>query len=847
MKRGLHIVCLGLVLTLASKSLKAQESIDFNFDWQFTLSQDSSAGRDYQTMLEVEEWESVRLPHDWVIKGSFDSSNVDTAPATGYIYGGGLGWYKKIFDLDLEDTQEAFVLFDGVYNNSEVWINGQHLGFHPYGYSPFYYDLTPHLNANGKDNVIVVKIDHTRYADSRWYTGAGIYRNVSLEIKNKVDIPIWGTFVITPDVSAKKAKVEVQSTLSNHFARSHKGGILTQIIAPNGQLVASAESKFDLESGEEKVLIQSFEISSPELWGIFDPKLYQAVTTVSCKKLSSKSTTRFGIREFNFDPNTGFTINGENYKIKGVCLHHDAGLVGTAVPKGVWRRRLEILKEAGTNAIRISHNPGSNEFLDLCDEMGFLVQDEFFDEWDNPKDKRMNQNEQHDDYVSRGYAEHFQEWAEKDLKSVILSHRNHPSIIQWSIGNEIEWTYPRNANATGYFNNMNWNGNYFWQPPPFSTDEIKKQLATLPKAKYDMATTAQKLSKWTKELDTTRPVIANSILPSASHLSGVGEALDIMGYSYRRVLYDYGHKNYPNMPIMGTENLAQYHEWKAIMERPFIAGTFLWTGIDYMGEIRRPWPTKGTLSGILDFAGFKKPSYFMMKSLWQPTPSIHIATQTLEESINRIDEQSGQLVARDSEAWKTALWEWHEVNSHWNYQEGEVISIEMYSNCEEIELFLNGESRGKRSLSEFEDHIYKWGIPFESGELKAVGLLKGQVIEEMLYTTSEPVAIRLTVDRKILKADAYDVAHLVAQLVDANGNPVKAEEAKIKFEIERNIRMLGIDNGAGDNIQDHYANEIVTDQGRALFIIQSLNEKGAASITVSGKNLKSDKITITLE
>ncbi|WP_422359634.1 glycoside hydrolase family 2 TIM barrel-domain containing protein [Reichenbachiella sp.] len=847
MKRGIYIMLLGLALMWTSKSLKAQESIDFNFDWEFILSQDSLTGRDYQAMVNTKDWEQVRLPHDWVIKGSFDSTLVNTAPATGYIYGGGLGWYKKTFDLDLNDTQEAFILFDGVYNNSDVWINGQHLGFHPYGYSPFFYDLTPHLNKNGNDNVIVVRIDHTRYADSRWYTGAGIYRNVSLVVKNKVDIPIWGTFVTTPKVSAERAEVSVQSTIVNHFKKSHKGSLETQIVAPNGTIVATSETKYDLEEGQEKTLVQTFEINNPVLWGIFDPNLYQAVTTVTCKKLKNTTTTTFGIRDFNFDPNTGFSINGENYKIKGVCLHHDAGLVGTAVPKGVWRRRLEILKEGGTNAIRIAHNPGSNEFLDLCDEMGFLVQDEFFDEWDNPKDKRLNQNEQHDDYESRGYAEHFQKWAEKDLKSVILSHRNHPSIIQWSIGNEIEWTYPRNANATGYFNNMNWNGNYFWQPPPFSTDEIKKQLATLPKAKYDMATTAKKLAGWTKEMDTTRPVIANSILPSASHLSGVGDVLDIMGYSYRRVLYDYGHKNYPNQVIMGTENLAQYHEWKAIMERPFIAGTFLWTGIDYMGEIRGPWPTKGTLSGLLDYAGFKKSSFFMMKSLWQEEPSIHIATQTLPQSINRIDEQSGQLVAQDAEAWKTALWEWHEVNNHWNYKVGEVISIEMYSNCEEIELFLNGESQGKRSLNEFEDHIYKWGVAFQPGELKAVGSLKSKIIEEVLYTTTEPVAIQLTVDQHGLKADAYDVAHIVAQLVDAQGHPVKTQEAKIKFEIEGQLRMLGIDNGAGDNVQDHYASEIVTDQGRALFIVQSLKETGKAVVSVASEALESNKIIIEIE
>ncbi|UXX77848.1 DUF4982 domain-containing protein [Reichenbachiella carrageenanivorans] len=844
MKKIIYIYCVVAIMSLSFS--QAQENTqDFNFNWEFKLSQDSVATK--ELMLSGGDWEAVRLPHDWVIKGSFDSANYDTAPATGYIYGGGIGWYKKKFDLDLSDAEEAFILFDGVYNNSEVWINGQYLGFHPYGYSPFFYDLSEHLHADGKANEIVVKVDHTRYADSRWYTGAGIYRNVSLIVKNKLDVPIWGTFVTTPKVTAASAEVAAQIQVANHFGKTHKGTLTTQILSPAGEIVATASVDFVLKAGEEQTINQSFEVASPELWDIYQPNLYRAVTTLESKKLSSSTTTTFGIRQFKFDPNTGFTLNGTNHKIKGVCLHHDAGLVGAAVPKGVWRRRLQILKDGGCNAIRIAHNPGSNEFLDLCDEMGFLVQDEFFDEWDNPKDKRWNQNERSVDYVTRGYGEHFQEWAEKDLKAVMLSHRNHPSIIQWSIGNEIEWTYPRNADATGFFNNMDWSGNYFWSESPYSPEKIKEQLEVLPKGKYDMGETAQKLSDWTKEMDTTRPVVANCILPSASHLSGVGDALDIIGYSYRRVLYDYGHKNYPNKVIMGTENLPQYHEWKAIMDRPFISGTFLWTGIDYMGEIRKPWPTKGTLSGMLDFAGFTKPSYHMMKTLWNSEPHIYLATKELNKSINRIDEQSGQLVAKNPKAWETALWVWHDVNNHWNYVPGEIVSVELYSNCESIELFLNGESRGKRTLDEFEDHIYKWGVPFEAGELKAVGQLNGQTVEQVLRTASQPVAIQLTIDETTLQADGYDVAHVVAQLVDEDGHPVKSEEAKITFDIDGDLRMLGVDNGSGTSTQDFYANEVVTNQGKALFIVQSLKTKGDATIKASGKDLTSAQVKLEVE
>tara|TARA_R110002126_G_C10485941_1_gene502484 strand:+ start:830 stop:2437 length:1608 start_codon:yes stop_codon:yes gene_type:complete len=533
-------------------------------------------------------------------------------------------------------------------------------------------------------------------------------------------------------------------------------------------------------------------------------------------------------------------------KIKGVCLHHDGGLVGSAVPKGVWRRRLQILKDGGTNAIRISHNPASSEFLDLCDEMGFLVQDEFFDEWDNPKDKRFNQNENKStDYITRGYGEHFQEWAHKDLKNVMLSHRNHPSIFQWSIGNEIEWTYPRNAQATGFFNNMSWKGNYFWSEPPYTTKQIKHQLETLPKGKYDIGKTANKLSKWTKELDTTRPVTANLILPSASHLSGYTDALDVVGYSYRRILYDYGHKNYPDKPIMGAENLAQYHEWKSIMERPFISGTFLWTGIDYMGEIRESWPVRVQPSGMLNSAGFKKGSYHMMKTLWNNEPHIFIATQNIKKSLNKIDKK-GNIVAKDPTKWQRALWEWQDINEHWNYKNDEMISVEMYSNCDEIELFLNNKSLGNKKLVDFKDHIYKWGAPFSDGVIEARGVKDGKTIIEKIATARKSTHIKLSTVETNLKANYKDVAHIVLQLTDAKGNPVKTDDKKINFEIEGDVKLLGIDNGWKKSTEKFQSNSGTTFMGRTLMIVQSKNKKGSVKIMASGDGLTPETISINI-
>ncbi len=807
---------------------------DFNLNWEFFISKDSV------DVATIKQWAQVNLPHDWVVANEFDSTLVDDAYATGYLDGEGYGYYRKTFEKAYNANEVTYVLFDGVYNNSEVWINGKKLGFHPYGYSPFYFNISEYLNTSNEPNELLVKIDHSRYADSRWYTGAGIYRKVDLITRNKIHIPIWGTFITTPKVSQEEATVQLNVDLKNDEPSDSSVKIVTRVIDEQGAEVGRNAQEISIPANTSDEIVQSFSIKKPQLWSVDSPKMYKAVTTlIKDGDVLNSYETPFGIRSIKFDPDTGFYLNGAHMKIKGVCLHHDAGLVGAAVPKGVWKRRLQILKDGGCNAIRVSHNPASTEFLDLCDEMGFLVQDEFFDEWDNPKDKRFNKwEEKSTDYITRGYGEHFQEWAEKDLKNTVLSHRNHPSVFQWSIGNEIEWTYRRNAATTGFFNNMEWSGNYFWSEPPHSVEKIKHLMNTLPRGKYDIGKTAMKLSKWTKELDTTRPVVANCILPSSSHLSGYADALDIVGYSYRRVLYDYGHKHYPNKVIMGTENLGQYHEWKAIMERPHISGTFLWTGIDYMGEIRAPWPVRTQPSGLLTSAGFKRGSYHMMKTLWSDEPHIHIATQIMEKSLNKIDE-NGNAVAKDPEKWKHALWEWQDVNEHWNYSEGELISVEVYSNIEELELFLNGKSLGKKKLADFEDHIYKWGVPFEEGDLKVVGHKNGIDVVEKIVSVRTSSAINIEADIDKIYANNNDVVHVVAQLTDDQGNPSMTDDKEITFEIKGPAKLLGVDNGWKKSIQKFQTNVNTTHNGKTLMILQAMGEPGTIEVFAHVEGMES--------
>lgn len=838
---ALFVSILILVLffqSCATQVSKKTTSSDFNLDWSFHVSKDSV---DVST---IKDWRRVNLPHDWVVEKEFDSTLAYDAQATGYLNGEGYGYYKKVFDLIKKDDEVTYVLFDGVYNNSEVWLNGKKIGFHPYGYSPFYFDLTPYLNDSGNGNELLVKIDHSRYADSRWYTGAGIYRKVDLITRNKTHIPVWGTFITTPVVSREKAEVQLKIELKNDSDTTSEVAVVTKLMDSEDNMVASMFTVVNPAANSKQEIVQSLWVENPKLWSVNNPNMYKAVTSlIKDGQTLNKYETPFGIRNIRFDADTGFYLNGENMKIKGVCLHHDAGLVGAAVPKGVWKRRLQILRDGGCNAIRVSHNPASSEFLDLCDEMGFLVQDEFFDEWDNPKDKRFNKwEEKSTDYITRGYGEHFQEWAKRDLENTMLSHRNHPSIIQWSIGNEIEWTYPRNAETTGFFD-MEWDGNYFWSEPPHSVEEIKNLMETLPRGKYDIGKTAQKLANWTRELDTTRPIVANCILPSSSHLSGYADALDIVGYSYRRVLYDYGHENYPDKVIMGTENLAQYHEWKAVMERPHISGTFLWTGIDYMGEIRAKWPVRVQPSGLLTTAGFKKGSYHMMKTLWSDEPHIHIATQNIEKSLNKID-KNGNIVAKNPDKWKHALWEWQDVNEHWNYKEGEMISIEIYSNLDELELFLNDTSLGKKKLADFEDHIYKWGVPFADGELKAIGTKDGKEIIQKVVTVGASKAIQLDVDTDEIEANYNDVVHVVAQFTDEHGNPSMTDDKEITFEVKGPAKLLGVDNGWKKSVQKFQTNVNTTHNGKTLLIVQATGEPGTIEVIAHVEGMEDASVTI---
>lgn len=812
----------------------------FNDNWKFKID-DNIDG----SSLDIDDslWRSLSLPHDWSIEKPYD--NIKGDGATAYLTGG-IGWYRKVFSIDPSFDGRIYIHFDGIYNNSTLWINGSYMGEHPYGYSPFFFDITDYLNRDESENLIAIKVDRSRYVDSRWYSGSGIYRDVELIVTNKLHFPVWSCFINSYLENEGSAKVEVNLDILNKYFHG-KEFILELSIYHDDILITDTKAEYSISKDTRITTKHVLHIINPKLWDINSPNLYKLkYSIVVDNNIIDCNETRFGIRNINYCLDYGFFLNHRKIKIQGLCLHHDAGLVGASVPRDVWRRRLLKLKAAGCNAIRVSHNPSSTVLLELCDELGLLVQDEFFDEWDYPKDKRLNMKDKHDDYLSRGYSDYFGEWAELDLKNTILSHRNHPSIIQWSIGNEIEWTYPGIMESTGYFD-INADGNYFWNKPPNSKETIKKKLHEFSKTKVNIATTAMKLSNWVKDLDITRPVIANCILPSVSFESGYTDALDIVGFSYRRIMYDYSREKYPEKLVMGTENVCQWHDWKAVIDRSYISGTFLWTGIDYLGEVHSDkWPKKGMSSGLLDFAGFKKPSFFMFKSLWSKDITLKIYTQNFCDSPFKVNED-GSITDKIPDSWKHLLWEWRNVNDYWDYNVNENIIVEAYSNCSSVELFLNNQSLGEKKLEDFPDRIYKWIVPFRSGEVKAIGQYFNQKITDSLCTPDRLKGINIEIDKKEIKANNRDCVHIDIRLVDAGMNPVKTDERELQFTITGECRNLGVDNGSAYNTQNHKATKIRTHNGRALMILQATYECSRVTVEVSSSDLESREVTFYIK
>jgi beta-galactosidase len=789
----------------ATTPVSLRTYLDFDFDWRFAKTDVANA---MMPLLKDDDWRAVNVPHDWSIEGPFSDQ---FGSGNGYAPGG-IAWYRKHFTADASFQNKLIVVeFDGVYDNSNVYCNGFVVGGRPYGYSSFECDITPYVKFNNADNVLAVRVDHSRYADSRWYTGSGIYRSVRLRVTDKLRVASNGVYITTPQVSEASATVKVETTVRNNTGKRQTFTLNTIIIGPRNSIsgnVRDAKTEGSLDDGAEQTFTHEITINRPQLWSTDSPTLYTLNTRLSADGQADSTNTTFGIRTFKFDPDHGFSLNGKPMKLKGVCIHHDAGALGAAVPEKVLERRLKLLMELGVNAIRTSHNPPAPELLDLCDRLGLLVKDEAFDEFTPAKNKWVagwNAGE-----PSRwGYADIFNTWAITDISDMVRRDRNHPSIIIWSIGNEVDY-------ANDPFTHPSLEGRYRPGNPP------AEELVRLGKP----------LVEAVKKLDPTRPVSAALATVPMSNVVGYADILDIVGYNYQEQLYAADHAKYPKRVIFGSENNHSYANWLAVRDNPYISGQFLWTGIDYLGEARA-WPMRGNTAGLLETTGFKKPLAYFRQSLWSEKPMVYLASSAAQTP--------GRRGGRGGRGGR--------LEESWNRAAGANATVICYTNCQQVQLLLNDKPIGTKQLNDAVDGAITWTVPFEAGRLKAIGLNNGAPAAEFVLATAGPAAkISLKPDQTTLVADGKDICQLEFQITDADGVRVPNAQDELTFKIDGPVQLLGIDNGQMTGLEDYRSLQHKAANGRGLAILQTTRGgKGTVTITVTGAGLETAKAELRIE
>lgn len=789
MNRLGRIFIAGLALLTGLAVAAPREVRPLNEGWLFSK---SDAGAAMSPGFDDKAWRSVQLPHDWSQEEPFSASY---GSGNGYA-AGGVGWYRKEFTLAASQRGRLVgVEFDGIYERAQVWINGQYVGGRPFGYSSFALNLTPYLRFDAP-NVIAVRVDHSRQTDSRYYTGSGIYRLARLIIKDPVHIEQWGTFVRTPQVSAAKAEVQIDTEVANATPKAQGLTLLSELLDPQGRVVARLESRLQLTAGQSRVLPQRLAVNQPQRWSLASPALYSLRQQVKQgERVLDETSTPFGIRTARFDPDHGFFLNDQSLKLKGVCLHHDAGSLGAAVPESVLERRLLKLRELGVNAIRTSHNPPAPELLALADRLGFLVQAEAFDEFAPTKRKwiagwNVGEPGRH------GYGEVFQEWGVRDIEDMVKRDRNHPSIIMWSIGNEVDY-----AND------------------PFSHPVLGKKYRPENPPASELVRLGRPLVTAVKRMDPSRPVTAAMAHVEMSDAVGFGDILDIAGYNYQELRYAADHAAKPRRVIYGSENRHDYSAWAVVRDTDYISGQFLWTGIDYLGEAGR-WPQRGADFGLLDLASFKKPRGWFRESLWSSKPMVYIAAALQSAQLNA--SQSGQgtpLLDQQRRA---------RVEEHWNWPAGATVTVSAYGNCDEIQLLLNGQLISSQPRSAAVEGVFSWTVPYQAGELKAVGLSAGKPVAEFVLKTAGPAArIELAVET------ANDgVSHVEYRIVDANGVRVPDADQRLTFKLDGGLEILGIGNGNLADVDDPRDAVHATYQGRGLAILRG--KRGTVEVSVPG-------------
>jgi beta-galactosidase len=759
-----------------------RRTILFDFSWKFHKSEVTNA---CQTDIDDRDWQPVDLPHDWSIEGPFDEKN---SASFAYL-AGGVGWYRKDFKVSSADRgKKLFVQFDGVYENSQVWLNGVLLGEHGYGFTGFEYDLTPGTKF-GATNTIAVRAENLKQPNCRWYSGSGIYRHVWLTVSDPLHVAHWGTYVTTPKADADESVVRVRTRLQNDSDAAKDFSLETCIRNGTNQ-VAIASSATSIAGRATKEVTQEFIIAKPKLWSPGHPDLYKAASRVVVDGgVVDQFTTPFGIRSIVFDKDRGFVLNGKSVKMKGVCLHDDGGATGAAVPVGVWERRLKTIKEIGCNAIRCSHNPPAPEFLDLCDRMGFLVIDEVFDKWEG-KD-----------------AAHFKKDWRQDLLSTLERDRNHPSIVLWSVGNE-------NGGA--------------WPPAYF---EIYRQLADTVHAQEPTRPVTAALRPFAPPTDNpTKEALLGQLVPMVS-------AEDVACLNYQEQLYpDLRYAN-TNLVLIASESYMYYrgegieykstndsNPWFDVASNNFVAGQFLWAGIDYLGGGSVGWPAKGWGASLLDTAGFRKDRSYWHQSVWSDEPMVYVAV---------FDDQMEDYPQKK-------LWDWPKIRADWTFpgREKQHLKLATYSNCGTVELFVNGKSLGIKRPADFKNGTATWDAIYEPGELKAIGRNGGKPVAARVLRTAGPAAkIVLLPDSEQFVADGQSVLQIEACIHDPAGTLVPDAALPLTLTLQGPGKLIGLDNGDLRSNESFKGVTRTTYRGKCLAIVQSTLTSGLVKVDVSTPGL----------
>lgn len=748
---------------------QARDRQNFDNGWRFVLADSAQMSKtDYHDT----HWRALNLPHDWAVEGDFLCSN--PSGAGGGALPGGIGWYRKTFNLQKKQGERYFIEFDGVYMNARVYINGKEVGYRPYGYSSFEYDITPYLIAGR--NVVAVRVDNSDQPNSRWYSGCGIYRHVWFTKTADVHVKHWGVHVVANPDGRISVTADVESQGKAYKVRN-------QVFDAQGRAVG-------------------LKVHRPHLWSVDDPYIYKVRTQVLVGgKVVDEVWTNTGFRSFRFDAKTGFWLNGKNMKLNGVCEHHDFGCLGAVVNEDAMHRKLVRLKEMGVNAIRSSHNPPAPELLNMCDTMGLIVMDESFDMWH----RRKTQND---------YARFFDEWHERDLSDLILRDRNHPSILMWSIGNEVleQWSYADADTLTLEQANLILNAGH--------------DASTLAKDGETSVNTllADHLADIVRRYDTTRPITAGCNEPSPDNHLFKGKALDIVGFNYHHQGIKDVPKNFPGRPFIMTESVSALqttgfytmpsdsvikapkewwlpytdpsfkcssydnmhaswsstHEetWDVVKHTPYVGGQFIWTGFDYIGEpTPYSYPARSSYFGIIDLAGQPKDVYYMYQSEWTNRPVLHLFP-------------------------------------HWNWLDGEQIDMWCYYNqADEVELYINGKSQGVRRKADSHQYHVMWRVTFEPGEVKVVARKDGkEVRQQTIHTAGQPHHLQLSIDYQ-----GKNTTFVKVEVVDENGNRCPWAENQVFFDTDATI--IGVDNGNQTSLERFKDNKRKAFFGRCFVVL----------------------------